>query len=147
MANKTLPGIKSVEYCEASQAAIVCRGLYNSQTANVWNELKQLPIIGQGRMEISESAATGEVIYSSKITFNIPDCSESEAIKNEIISNDCCFVITDMIGNRKLIGMDRKPHPVVTVNYLNEETPAGKILYAVEITHTNNIPPVTITNL
>jgi hypothetical protein len=138
---QTFPGIKSVAYCRASQAAIVYN---NTKTAHIWNTLPKLPVIGQGRMEVSESAATGEVIYATKINFNLPDCPEAEAVKNEIMSNNCCFVVTDMLGRRKLIGLHPKPHPVVTVNYLNEETPVGKILYAVEITYTNNIPPLII---
>jgi hypothetical protein len=137
-----LPGIRSVGYCRATNAQIDHQGLYNRpDQVRLSNDTEEIPIAGLAGMEVSEDNKTGETVYTAKLLFNMAVSDRSENIKKEIMAHPCCFVASDQQGVRRLIGMKSKPHPVATVSCLNEEKPAGKVLYSVEITYIGNLPP------
>ncbi|GHU80131.1 hypothetical protein FACS1894145_5860 [Bacteroidia bacterium] len=134
-------GIHSVSYCLSEKTQIDHHGLYNQPNqVKLLNDTKEIPIVGLARMETSEDNKSGETIYTTKLLFDmaISDCAGN--IKNEIMTNTCCFVATDQKRVRRLIGLKEKPHPVVTATCLNEEKPTGKVLYSIEITYINNLP-------
>jgi hypothetical protein len=146
---KTLrfPGIKSIRYCLSDSAIVDHQGLYNQpEQVRLLNPMEEIPITGLASMEVLEERKTGETVYLTKLQFNMPVCKESEKIKAKIMSRNCCFVAENQKRISCLIGLKEKPHPVVTVTRINEDKAAGKVLYSVEITYTNNLPPNLIEN-
>ncbi|MEA5063244.1 MAG: hypothetical protein VB054_07945 [Petrimonas sp.] len=134
-----LPGIKKVGYCKSANLQPDIVDFIDPQkTLKVYGKFIDVPIVESGTVSVKNDIVKGVNIYTVKSKFIIcGDDDYAKSVCNLLSKNDNVFRLTTVNNKNLLVGTHQKPNPVVSETYLNEDQPAGKRGYEVEITYTN----------
>jgi hypothetical protein len=138
-AAKTLPGFKKIEFGPARNLFVNHdEVIQEGSIVDVSGDFIQIPVVGLAGCTVSSEKISGETVYTTLINLKMEDCgSHTRRLICNLIANNCCFRLTDVYGEKYLLGLEGKPHPVVKPSFRSEETRAGGRYFPVEIQYTN----------
>jgi hypothetical protein len=139
MNDKNLPGFIAVGYCKSSNLQPDVLDIYDEDDRmKIYGSLINIPIVGMGSMSVSSEEIKGSTVYNLKSSFQIcADDEDAKKICSILRENIYAFIFETVDRNKMLVGTHEKPYPVVTYQYMNENSPTGKRGYFVEITYQN----------
>jgi hypothetical protein len=139
MKNLQLPGIISVGYCQAKKLQPDILDIYDENALmKIYGTMINIPINGQGSIDIGSELVKGSTIYKMKATFSI--CGNDDDVKKMcsiLKKNIHSFMYVTTEGEKILQGTHEKPYPTVTVKYVNDDSPTGRRGYFVEVNYQN----------
>lgn len=146
MNNLQLPGILSVGYCEAKKLQPDILDIYDKNAImKIYGTMIDLPINGQGSIDVRSETVKGTTIYKMKATFNI--CGKDNDVKKicaRLQKNIHSFMYVTTEGQKILQGTHEKPYPTVTVKYINDDLPTGRRGYFIEVNYQNTHSFITL---
>jgi hypothetical protein len=142
-----LPSIKMIEYIDASACSIETTGLIYEGLVltNVYGIFTQLDSENLGSLSVTSEKQSGEDIYTSLLDFTISEEIGKTSLLLALLSRKpTCYKITDVYGQKYLLGTNEKPFPAFTFKYSNESTPTGQRSFACEIKYINRFSVLAI---
>jgi hypothetical protein len=103
-----------------------------------FGSFNDISIVGLGGCVASSEIVSGQMIYTVKVSFNLPDRrSETRSLLHDLSFYPFALRIMDIYGDTYLVGTNQKPHPMMSHTYYNESTPTGKRIFQLEVTYVN----------
>lgn len=102
-----LPGIKKVQWAPSNELYLVPESESLQTTSKVSDivQWRDIPITGLASVQEEQTVENNQNIYNVKVEFF--SCK-----KPDFLSGTAVFLLTDLHGNRYLVGSSEKPFPV-----------------------------------
>lgn len=111
--------IKKVEWCNARHLYLAVPLTDNIHVYCVdYMPYEELPVVGLASLEVSDAVDNGVRLWTSKLTATLP---ERPAVPDTAVS----LRLTAVDGTVFLMGLDCRPHPVVTIDDRHPSNASG----------------------
>lgn len=134
-------GVTEISFCLIEDLIIDHQSLHHpgARPIRVSGKFQKIPIEGVAGYTITSEIPNKETIFTTKVSFTIPESEEAQLIKKIISSRPAVFKIKNTDKKEYLLGLNKKPYPMVIAKSNNEGKPGGVIASDMEITYVNKI--------
>ena len=147
MSKQTLPSIKKIEYNPVTETELYPKRILTpNDTISVIGNFTKLNMTEPAQCETTTAQTANGLIYTSKITGSIFD-EQNEGIQNKLQVLYHNYILTDIYGQKYLVGIKEKPFPEILFSPINEASPSGRRVVNFEITWISTLPPIKIVDL
>lgn len=139
MNRKFLPGITTIGYCKsANLQPDVLDVIDTDKKIKVYGLFTDIPMVGNGQMSIKSELVKGVTYYTTNIIFQILAADdEAKTICSILEQNNNSFRLTNINGDKMLVGTHEKPFAVISASYQNGNSIHEVKGYFVEIIYKN----------
>lgn len=134
-----LPGLTKIAYCRADMLQPDSLDVIDeSKQLKVYGAFTPLQIVELASMSAGSEVVNGNTIYNVKIACKIFETDDvAKALCRELTKNNYVYKCENVEGMKLLIGTDKKPYPIVTCTYNNDNVSNGKRGWNIEINYSN----------
>ena len=144
---KTLATIKSVEFIKSDELTLYPKKhIIPGDTISAIADFIKLNLTEPAQSETTPEPTENGLRYTTKVSGFVYD-EDDYTTQNIMQVNYYCYRLTDVYGNKYLIGIDKSPYPEIIFRPRNEATPGGNRSVAFEITWISTLPPLVIVDL
>lgn len=137
-----LPGFKSIEYAEGPSLFFNAPGyLSEGSRVEAGGKFTELPSASLIECQTSSETVYEETLYTTVLSFLMKDNPQARPLLCELTQKECCFRVTDVYGQKYLLGTGRRPFPIVKPSFQSGGKGSETRAFTVEIryVHTHSL--------
>lgn len=146
MTTLTLPGIKKVEFIAADELVLYPKqSLTPGSTTSAIGNFTELPLVELASCNTTKETTAAGTIYTTTVEGIITDGNQLTTSQRHYLQEKYhAFKLSDVYGNKYLIGEDRKPYPEISFSPANDGQPSGSRTIPFQITWKSTLLPIEL---
>lgn len=146
MKANTLPGIFKVEYVDSKDLILYPRQkLTPKSTTTALGSFVSLPLVGLASLSYTNESTPAGTIYNCVLSGILLDTDKSnKTVRQKLIDNTHAYRVSDVYGNKYLIGIDEAPFPEPVFTHVIDNLPTGLRGIEFQINWISTLPPVEL---
>lgn len=146
MSSKTLAGIKKLQFILGLDLTLNPKmHLRPGKSTSVLGDWSDLALVDLASCNYTTERTDAGIVYTTKISGMLEDTQENDTeLQHRLTSQFHAYQLTDIYGNKYLVGTNAKTFPEITFSPTNEANPSGLRAVPFEITWISTLPPIPI---